>query len=458
MYDVAVLGAGPGGYIAALRAALRGAGTCCIEQGELGGTCLNTGCIPTKAMLHASGLYWQLRHADKFGISLDNPRLDAAAYMNRNTEIVEGLRAGVAFLLKKRNVDIIKGRGRLTAQDTISIETDTGAKQIKAKAIILATGAKPVRPDFLPWESGRVMTTDEATTASDLPGSVLVLGGGVIGCEFATIYSELGVETTVVEMLDSLAADLDSDISKAITTSLKERNVNIICGTKLETVTTEADGIVGKPTTGREIKAERLLAAVGRKPNIENMGLEELGVELEDGVTKVDECCRTNIEGIYAVGDVAEPRQYAHLATRMGIIAADNATGHEASDDRTVVPVGVYTHPEAALVGLSEQQAKQQHKNIRVSRFAYSTSGMAQACGNTKGLVKIMAEEELGAILGAVVIGEHATDVIQEITVAMRNELTVEELAGTIHPHPTFVEAIGEAAEAWMGLPLHIAK
>ena len=233
MYDVAVLGAGPGGYVAALRASMRGAKVCIIEKKYLGGTCLNVGCIPTKAMLHASNIFFKTLNAKEFGINVSTPKVDEAAFMKRVGKVVKGLVGGVGFLLKKRNVEVISGRGKLTAKDTISIETKGGTQEIKARSIIIATGSVPVRPGFLPWDSDRLMTTDEATTANSLPKSILVLGCGVIGCEFATVYSELGIETTVVEMLDSIIANLDSDICKAVEKSLKKRNVNIITGTKL---------------------------------------------------------------------------------------------------------------------------------------------------------------------------------------------------------------------------------
>jgi len=456
MYDVAVIGAGPGGYVAALRAATRGAKTCCIEKDKLGGACLNVGCIPTKAMLYASGAHWRLQNLDKLGISVGKPQIDAGVFLNRSAGVVKGLRDGVAFLLKKRSVDVITGHAKLARSKKILVQTANGTDEIEAGNIILATGSRPIRPDFLPWQFHSLMTTDEATTAKDLPQSVLILGGGVIGCEFATIYSELGIPTTIVEMLEPLVPALDADISKTITAALLERNVNVITGTKLESVTADSNGLTAKLENGDTLQAHKLLVAAGRKANTEDLGLEGLGVQLEDSVIKADHRCRTNVEGIYAIGDVAEIRQYAHLATRMGIIAADNATGHEASDDRTIVPIGVYTHPEVACVGLSEEQARQKHKSVHIVRFNYSASGMARACEQTQGGVKLIADKELAAIYGAVVIGPHATDVIQPITLAMRNELTVEEIANTIHPHPTFVEAIHEAAEAWMGLPLHM--
>jgi len=455
MYDVVVLGAGPGGYVAALRAAMRGAKVCCIEEKYLGGTCLNVGCIPTKAMLHASRIYRQTLNAKQFGIYVSEPKIDEAAFMQRVGKVVKGLTGGVEFLLKKRKVDVIYGRGKLTAKDTVAVETQDGTKEIKAKSIIIATGSRPAKPDFLPWDSDRLITTDEATTADSLPKSILVLGGGVIGCEFATVYSELGIETTVVEMLDSLVANLDTDIIKSVTNSLKKRKVNILTGTKLLSAEPQKNKVTAKLDNGKEITTGKILVAIGRNPNIENIGLEELNIQTENGIVKVDDNCRTNIDNIYAIGDVAETLQYAHLASKMGIVAADNATGHANSDDRKVVPTGIYTHPEAASVGLTEKQAKEICPDVKLSRFPYTASGLAQAYGETEGMVKLMADSKTGEILGAVVIGRHATDVIQEIAIAMRNELTIEEISKTIHPHPTFTEAVGEAAQAWEGMPLH---
>jgi dihydrolipoamide dehydrogenase len=249
--------------------------------------------------------------------------------------------------------------------------------------------------------------------------------------------------------------NLDTDICKAVEKSLKKRNVNIITKAKLLSVESQNDKVTAKLENGNEITTEKILVAIGRKPNIENIGLEELGIKVENGIIVVDDQCKTNVDNIYAIGDVAEAMQYAHLASKMGLVAADNATGNNASDDRTVVPTGIYTHPEAASVGLSEIQAKKKCPNVKISKFPYTASGIAQAYGDTEGMVKLMADPELGEILGAVVIGRHATDVIQEIAIAMRNELTIEEIGKTIHPHPTFAEAVGEAAEGWEGLPLH---
>jgi dihydrolipoamide dehydrogenase len=457
-YDVAVLGAGPGGYVAAIRAAKRGAKTCVIEAGQVGGVCLNVGCIPTKAMLHAGEVFSHIARSPEYGFAgAGKPTVDGAAYMKRVAGVVDGISKSVERLVKARKVDLIRGRGKLTARDTLQVAGPDGPKQVKAKSIIIATGARPAKPGFLPFDSGRVWTTDEATTAKTLPESVLIIGGGVIGCEFATVYAELGIPTTVVEMLDRLVANVDEDAAKAIHKSLEQRGATVRTKAKIVGLKATKSGVAAELEGGEKLQAALALAAVGRLPNVEDIGLETVGVKLDGKIIQVDDRCRTNIEGLYAIGDCAEARQYAHLASRMGVVAADNATGHPARDPRTVVPVGIYTHPEVAAVGLSEAEAAKSGKKVRVARFFYQASGMARAYGETEGQVKLIADETLGEVLGGVVIGQHATDVIQPIALAMRNELTVDELAETIHPHPTFVEGVMEAAEAWLGYPIHAA-
>ena len=458
LYDVAVIGGGPGGYAAALRAAVRGARVCLIEGAALGGCCLNVGCIPTKAMLHASRLKWEVERAKALGLGVAGVAVDGPVLMRRVAATVAGLSKGVGLLLKARKVDVIAGRGRLTAPDALAVEGAGWRGRVRAGAIIIATGSRPVRWDNLPWNSGRVLTTEEATTAGDLPGSVLIIGGGVIGCEFATFYSELGIPTTVVEMLDRLLPAMDEEASLAVARSLQARKVDVLTGTKVAAMSADGGGLTARLAGGRTVRAHCALLATGRAPNTDDIGLEELGIAMDGRIIRADDRCRTNVPNVYAAGDVAELRQYAHLATRMGIVAADNATGHDASDDRTVVPVGVYTHPEVAAVGLSEAEALRQHLPARVSRFPYLASGMARACGQEEGQVKLVARADTGAILGAAIIGPHATDVVHEITLAMRAGLGVRQVAETIHAHPTFSEAVGEAAEAWLGLPLHIAR
>ena len=454
-YDVAVVGGGPGGYVAALRAALRGASVCLVERGPLGGTCLNVGCIPTKAMLHASELFHQFGRAKEYGLKVSEASVDAARFMKRVAGVVAGLRNGVEGLLKARKVEVIRGVARLAGPGRLTVETGGETREIQARAILLATGSRPARPGFVPWDSPHLLTTDQATTAKGLPESVVVIGGGVIGCEFATVYAELGIPTTVVEMLDRLVPNLDDDASNAVRASLERRGADVRTGAKIGGMQATKRGVAAELDGGRSVEAAAALVAVGRAPNVEDLGLDAAGVELQDGVIRADERCRTNVDGVYAVGDCAERLQYAHLASRMGVVAADNATGHAARDARRVVPVGVYTHPEVAAVGASEADASRSGAQVRVARFAYQASGMARAYGDPEGGVKIVADADTGEILGATVIGPHATDVVQELALAMRNELTVEEVADTIHPHPTFVEGVLEAAEGWLGLPMH---
>lgn len=453
-YDVAVLGGGPGGYVAALRAAMRGARVCCVEAGDLGGTCLNVGCIPTKAMLHAAGVRYEAAHAGQLGLAIEAGPVDGPAFMARAAKVVRGLRGGVGQLLKARKVDVLNGRGTLVAPDSLSVGTTDGPRTVSAANIIIATGSRPARPGFLPWDWPCVMTTDEATTAQSLPDSVLIVGGGVIGCEFATIYSELGIETTVVEMMDTLVPDSDPDISAAVARSLKRRRVKIHTGAEIVSVTASDDGVTVELAGGKTVRAAAVLAAVGRAPNVEDIGLDAIGVELADGVIRVDDHCRTSVPNVYAVGDAASIRQYAHLASRMGVIAADNATGHDAADLLDVVPACIYTHPEVASVGLSEAGARRDGAEVRVAAFPYRVAGIAQAYGQVEGQVKLVAAAD-GRLLGGSVICARATDVIGQITLAVRKGLSIDDLAETIHAHPTFGEAVGEAAEALLALPIH---
>lgn len=451
-YDVAVLGGGPGGTAAATCASRHGRRTCIIEAGRLGGVCLNTGCIPTKAMLHAGELYWTISHrAAEFGLSVENPSVDARAFMKRVADVVSTVRKGMASKFNASDVDVFRGRGRLVSPETISIKlNDGGRRQIRAANVVIATGSSPSRPDIFPWSSPRVMTTDEATTAETLPQSVLIVGAGVIGCEFATVYAELGIPTTVIEMLDRLCANLDVDCSRAIARSLKQRGAEVHTGARITHFRADDDCVAARMEDGTELKAESALIAVGRKPNVEDIGLEAAGVAVRDGVIAVDDRCRTSAANVYAVGDVAERRQYAHVASRMGHVAARNACGFDVTDDRAVVPVGQFAHPEVASVGLTEAQAREQFPNARVGKLQYRATGAGWAYGQTEGAVKLIADSETGEILGGTVVGRYATEVLQELTTAMKNHLTVEQIFQSIHIHPTFVEGVALAAEDWL--------
>ena len=453
-YDVVVLGAGPGGIAAAATAARSGAKVCLIEPGKAGGVCLNVGCMPSKALLAAADLAWRSRTAGSVGLGAVEPSVDGAALMARVRDVVAELLARQEkSLARVENLELIAGRGRLIGPKTVEVtgvSGGDGAGEVAAGAIVLATGASPVRPDFLPWDSGLVWTSEEAVVAADLPPEVLVVGGGVIGCELATAWAELGSRVVLVEMLDRLLAPFDAEASKAVAESLEERGVGVVTGRKVAGMAARDGRLTTTLDDGRSFSTDRAMAAVGRRANVADLGLEAAGVQLDAGIVPVDDRCRTNVEGVYAVGDIAEARQYAHLAERMGQVAGANAVGDHVSDDRTVVPGGVYTHPEVAAVGLTHAEAKERFGKVGVFRYVYSGSGTALVYGEAAGQLKVVADPESGAIHGALWIGPHAVDLIGELAVAMRAGLTLEDVARTIHPHPTFEEATSVVAESFL--------
>ncbi len=456
-YDVVVLGAGPGGYVAALRAAVLGAKTCLIEKQHVGGTCLNVGCIPSKSLLHTSEIFSHMTHAADFGLSSGGtPTNDFEKIMERTRKMVGQLTGGVGQLLKARKVETIMGTGKLLGGGLVEVtDKDGKAQTISADSIIIATGSAPARPKLFPFDGKHVVTTDETTRNGFLPEEVIIVGGGIIGCEFATVYSELGRKVTMIEMLDSLCPGLDKEISREVAKSLKKRGVEILTSSQITEMSVSGGTVTARIEGKGEVRAGMALIAVGRAPVTAGLGLEAAGVAMDGKLIKVDATCRTSAAGIYAIGDCACKLQFAHVASRTGLIAAENACGGRASDDLKVVVAGLYTHPEAATVGLSEASAKESGAEIKVAKFPYTASGMALAYGDTAGFVKLIAVAKTGEILGAVCIGQHATDVIHEVALAMKNELTIDEIAELIHAHPTFSEAVGEAAELWEDKPVH---
>jgi len=449
VYDVAALGGGPGGNAAALAVKRRGGTACVVEQAHLGGSCLNVGCMPTKAMLAASDECWRANHAERFGLRGPRCAPDGRAVMGRVAEVVRALRerdeAGMAA-----RVEVVRGRGRLDGPNAIVVQTAEGTRRVEAQNVVIATGARPVKPSFLPWGLPRLMTTDEAAVADDLPESALVMGGGVIGCEFATIYAELGVPTVLVEVLPRLVSTLGADASAAVEKSLGQRGVELLLGRRLTGMTATEEGVTAEFQGGDSRRATVALVAVGRQANIEDIGLDTAGIEVADGIIPVDDRCRTNVPGVYAVGDCAEKQQYAHLAERMGVVAGENIMGGDLADDRTVVPVGVYTHPEVAAVGLSRNPAKERFGRVKVLRYAYRKSTAALIYGQMDGQVNVIADPETGVIHGALWIGPHATDLIHEFALAMRHGLRLQQLYHTIHAHPTFQEAATVLAGSWI--------
>ncbi len=451
-YDVAVLGAGPGGLPAAKQAARRGATVCIIEQNQIGGVCLNVGCMSTKALLNVSEIYHKSRSQSVLSLTQCAKDYNGQNIMSALEAIINRLRDMTQDGLDKfDNIDLLYGRGTLVDRNSIIIETDHENETVCADSIIIATGSSPVLPDFLPWESDRLLTSNEALTSSELPESIVIIGGGVIGCEFACIYSELGIPATVIEMKSDLLPSLDCpDASEAAMEILTERSVKVMTGSKVEQIEASKETVAVKLEKDETVTAQYALIAVGRIPNSAGIGLSNTDVNVsEDGVIEVDNHCRTSVPNIYAAGDVADKRQYTHLSNRMGKIAGDNAAGADNSDDFELVPIGVYTHPNISVLGLTEKQARQKYDNIAVLETDYAQSGTAICYHQAYGKLKLMVKEDTGKILGAVWIAPHSTDMIHEILLAMDTDLKVDRLCELMHAHPSFQEAIADAVEPY---------
>ncbi|MBN1437118.1 MAG: dihydrolipoyl dehydrogenase [Sedimentisphaerales bacterium] len=456
MYNSIVIGAGPGGYVAALRLAGQKQKVAIIESTYLGGTCLNTGCIPTKTMLHSSEIVANMKAGAEHGLTVKDWKFDLATLIKRKNGVVAKLRSGVAGLLKGRKVDVFSGKAKLIDANTVEVALNGGTtEQLKAENIIIASGSEPAVPGFFPQDRSKVMTSTEILDLETMPKSLLIVGGGVIGCEFATVFAELGCKVTIVEMLDRLLPMADKDISKAMTKHFKEQGVDLHIGVGVEKMELGGKGVQAKLQSGEKIETELALVCTGRRPVSAGIGLEAAGVKVNDkGFVEIDEFCCTNVPNIYAIGDVTGKWQLAHVASRQAAVAANNICGTEDSEDYAIVPSAVYTHPEVAWVGLTLEQAKAEGFDAREAKFQMAASGMAMAYDETDGFVKVVADDE-DVILGAHLMCPHAADIVQEIAVLMKSECTLHELNATIHGHPTFCESLAEVSDALLGKPLH---
>jgi dihydrolipoyl dehydrogenase len=454
-YKAVVIGAGPGGYVAALRLGNEKQRVAVVENRDLGGTCLNRGCIPTKALLHSSEIAANIRQADQHGLTVGDLKVNLATMMKRKNNVVRKLKGGVQMLLKSRKADVFAGTGKLLDTNTVEVQLNDGTSQtLKAENIIIATGSEPIVPGVFPQDRNKVMTSDEILELQELPQSLLIVGGGYIGCEFATVFGELGTKVIVVEMLDRLLPMGDKDISQTITKSFEKEGIEIHTGTAVEKMEVGGNGVTAKLSNGQTIETELTLVCTGRKPLTDNLGLKQASVKTEKGFVVIDEHCRTNVPNIYAIGDVTGKLQLAHVASRQAAVAVNTILDKQDTEDYAVVPSAVYTHPEIGSVGLTEEQAKEQGMQVRSATFSMMASGMALAYGETEGFVKLIANED-DEIVGAHLICPHASDLVQEIAVLMKSECTLHELDATIHGHPTFAEALAEATEALLGHPLH---
>lgn len=463
-FDVVIIGSGPGGYVAAVRAGQLGLKAAMVEKDtRLGGTCTLRGCIPTKQMLMSAHVYEQMQHAADFGVQVSGIQLAFADVQKRKEKVVLKNSKGIEYLMKKNKVTVFKGTGRLALPGKVEVTAADGKKQIlEAKNIILATGSvvRPI-PGF-ETDGKQVVNSDHILELKDVPKSLIVMGAGAVGCEFASVYSRFGAETTIVELLPRLVPLEDEEVSKQLEQSFRKRKIKSQLGTKLDKVEKTETGVMvtGKDAKGQDVKleAEMLLVAVGRMPYTEGLGLEGTKIKIERGFVQVDEYQQTGEKGVYAIGDIVPTPLLAHLASKEGIVAVEHLAGQK--DVRPInlrlVPNCTYCDPEVASVGLTEAKAKEAGYDVVVGKFPFSASGKARILGEEEGFVKIVSEKKYDEILGVHIIGPHATELIAEACVAMQLESTAEELGRTMHAHPTVAEAVMEAAEGVHGLAVHI--
>ncbi|MGI9167066.1 MAG: dihydrolipoyl dehydrogenase [Pyrinomonadaceae bacterium] len=463
-FDVAIIGSGPGGYVAAIRAAQLGLKTAIVEKDKrLGGTCTLRGCIPTKQLLMSAHIYEQMQHAADFGVEASGIQLAFANVQKRKEKVVMKNSKGIEYLMKKNKITSFSGTGKLVLPGKIEVTSADGKKEtIDSKHIILATGSvvRPI-PGF-ETDGQRVVSSDHILELKEVPKSLIVMGAGAVGVEFASVYSRFGAATTIVELLPRLVPLEDEEVSKELEKSLRKRGVKSQVDTKLETLERSETGVVvtGKTSKGEAVKleAEMLLVAVGRMPYTDGLGLEGTKIKVERGFIQIDQYQQTGEKGVYAIGDVVPTPLLAHLASKEGIVAVEHIAGHK--DVRPInlrlVPNCTYCDPEVASVGLTEAKARELGYDVKLGKFPFSASGKARILGEEEGFVKIVSESKYDEILGVHIIGPHATELIAEACVAMQLESTAEELGRTMHAHPTVAEAVMEAAEGVHGLAIHI--
>jgi dihydrolipoamide dehydrogenase len=457
MFDVVVIGSGPGGYVTAIRAAQLGFRTAIVERSFLGGICSNWGCIPTKALLRSAEIFHYLRHAKDYGLSADNVKFDAAAVIKRSRGVAGRMNAGVGFLMKKNKVTVIWGEATIDAPGKITVKASqtsapkdaAGPGSYQAKHIILAIGARPrVLPGLEP-DKKWVWTYFEAMNPDRMPKSLLVLGSGAIGIEFASFYRTMGAEVTVVEVLPQILPVEDAEISAFARKAFERQGMKIITGAKVTKLDRKGDSVTATVEAGGKtepVTVDRVISAVGVVGNIEGIGLEKLGVKTERGCIVIDEFCRTNVPGIYAIGDVAGPPMLAHKAEHEGVICVEAIKGlHPHPMDKRMIPGCTYCHPQVASVGLTEQAAKDKKLDIRVGRFPFVGNGKAVALGEDQGMAKVIFDNKTGQLLGAHLVGAEVTELIQGFVVAMNLETIQEELMHTVFPHPSISETMKEA-------------
>ncbi|MFC1899273.1 dihydrolipoyl dehydrogenase [Chloroflexota bacterium] len=447
--DLVIIGSGPAGYVSAIRAAQLGAGVVVVEDDALGGTCLNRGCIPTKTLLHSVQVLEEIRHSGDYGITTGEPAVDFVKMMARKNAVINKLCAGIQYLLGNNKVTTLKGKGKLVSPGEVMV-TGEQAGNVLAGKVIVATGSVPVIISVPGIEGAGVITSNEALQLTEIPRSLVIIGGGVIGVEMARIFSGLGSSVTIVEMLPHIVPTEDTEISLELQRVLERDGIKIFTNTRVIDILDNPCGgkfigvIAGE--TEQRFTSDLVMVAVGRKANISGLGIEEIGIKTDRGNIIVNENMETSVPGVYAAGDVTGGLQLAHLASAEGVIAVENALGKTPEVEHNLVPRCIYTRPEIAAVGLTEEQAQKEGLNLKVGKFPFATNSKAIISGQTDGFVKIISDDDSREIVGAHILGPNATEMIHEIVLAMRMEVTASEICSTVHAHPTLSETIREAA------------
>jgi dihydrolipoamide dehydrogenase len=460
-FDIIVIGSGPGGYVAAIRAAQLGLKAACVEVDKLGGVCLNIGCIPTKALLTSAALVNEMKSAEKHGIKAQGLTFELGPAQERSRKVAEQMNKGIAGLFKKNKVTHIQGYGRLAGKGKVEVEADGKKTTYQAKHVILATGSRPRDLPFLKIDEDRVISSTGALMQEKAPATLAVIGAGAVGMEFADVFNAYGTKVTVIEAIDRVLPLEDRDCSAVVEKSFKKRGMDVFTSAKVEKAEVGKQGVklTFKDNKGgaHTLEVERVLVSVGRAPNTENLGLDKAGVKLERGFIVVDELLRTNVEGVYAIGDCAGHQLLAHKATHEGIACVEHIAGQgHGGIDYGNVPNCTYCEPEVASVGLTEEQAKDKGLDYEVGKFPWVGIGRAVAGGHTDGFIKVIRDKKYSEILGAHIVGPHATELIAEFVVGRHLESTVEEMERAMHPHPTLSEGVAEGSLAALGRPLHI--
>lgn len=455
-YDLVVIGAGPGGYVAAIRAAQLGMKTAIVEKDACGGTCLNYGCIPTKALYKNAEVVDEIMHADEFGISVKGYDIDMKKVQARKAKVVKTLSSGVEFLLKANKVELVKGAAKILAPGKVEVN----GKVLETKNILIASGSKASKPPIKGIDNPGVLTSKEALEMDHVPGKIVIIGGGVIGIEFAGIYKAFGAEVTIVEFMPKIIPNMDKEITDRLQKLLEKKGIQFMVGTKVEEISKSGSGLsvtVDKDGTKSSLPCDEVLVSTGRELDIEGLNLDGLGIAYDRKGVKVDENFQTNVPGIYAIGDVIGGVMLAHVASDEGKVCVERMAGEDARVDYDLVPSAVFTFPEVASVGMSEEQVKEKGLEYEVGKFQFSGNGKALTMNNAEGMIKVIVSKDKQRILGVHIVGPNASDLLTEAALAMRGEFTVEEVANTMHGHPTLSEAFEEALTLTLGRGIHSA-